>query len=67
MLSMHFARSVTRTTRTGSHWLGRYLAGTRTKGLIFKLDKNESFEVYCDSDWSGKWDREEALHDVDTA
>jgi hypothetical protein len=48
-------------------WLGRYLAGTRTKGLIFKPDKNESFEVYCDSDWSGNWDREEAVHDVDTA
>ena len=48
-------------------WLGRYLAGTKNKGLIFKPDANESFDVYCDADFSGNWDREEADTDPDTA
>lgn len=48
-------------------WLGRYLAGTKDKGLIFKPDENESFDVYCDADFSGNWDRKEADTDPDTA
>ena len=46
-------------------WLGRYLAATRTKGLIFK-PKKQSFDCFVDADFSGNWDREET-DDTDTA
>jgi hypothetical protein len=34
--------------------IGRYLLGTCDKGLIFKPNNN-SFECYCDADFSGNW------------
>jgi hypothetical protein len=47
-------------------WLCRYLVGTRDKGLIYH-PKDKSFDVYCDSDFAGNWDPEEAPDDADTA
>jgi len=36
-------------------WVGRYLYGTRDKGMIYQPNKKKSFEVYCDADFSGNW------------
>ena len=47
-------------------WIGRYLAGTRDKGLILK-PTDDSFDVYADADFSGNWDAKVALEDRDTA
>jgi hypothetical protein len=47
-------------------WLGRYLVATRDKGIIYD-PKEQSFEVYCDADFAGNWDKEIAHWDVDTA
>jgi len=48
-------------------WIGRYLAGTRDKGLILKPDPSKGLEVYCDADFAGAWDKELAGEDIDTA
>jgi len=37
-------------------WLGRYLAGTRTKGTILTPDNSKGLEVYVDADFAGNWD-----------
>jgi len=47
-------------------WIGRYLAGTKDKGLILN-PKNESFQVYVDADFSGNWSKDTAEWDPDTA
>ena len=47
-------------------WLGRYLAATKYKGLIFKPTK-QSFDCYVDADVSGNWCKAEASKDSDTA
>jgi hypothetical protein len=47
-------------------WIGRYLKGTRDKGIILK-PKDNSFDVFCDADFAGNWDRDDAEHDPDTA
>jgi hypothetical protein len=47
-------------------WLGRYLAGTKDKGLIFKPSE-QSFDCHVDADFAGNWDRTEAPNDPDTA
>lgn len=47
-------------------WIGRYLAGTRDKGIILRLN-NESFRVYVDADFSGNWSKDTAEWDPDTA
>ena len=47
-------------------WICRYLAGTKDKGVILKPNTEQSFEVYCDSDFAGNWDKEES-GDPDTA
>jgi hypothetical protein len=48
-------------------WLGRYLAGNRDKGLIFKPDQEQEFNCYVDADFSGNWTTEDAETDMDTA
>lgn len=48
-------------------WLGRYLHGTRDKGLILRPDKSKSIDVYVDADFSGNWEKEGAASDRDTA
>jgi hypothetical protein len=36
-------------------WIGRYLRGTRDKGIILK-PLEQSFECFVDSDFAGNWD-----------
>lgn len=48
-------------------WLGRYLAGTRDKGMIYRPSNDKSFDVYSDADFAGNWDPEGANNDKDTA
>ena len=47
-------------------WLGRYLKGTRDKGIIFRPIKDKDLEVYVDADFVGNWTKEEA-NDRDNA
>jgi hypothetical protein len=47
-------------------WLGRYLAGTRDKGIIMKPEVR-GFECYVDADFAGNWDKDDAMDDPDTA
>jgi len=46
--------------------LGRYLKGTRDKGIIMKPDEQD-FECFVDADFSGNWDADIADNDPDTA
>ena len=48
-------------------WIGRYLLGTRTKGIIMTPDPTKGLEVFVDADFAGAWDKELAGQDVDTA
>ncbi len=34
-------------------WIGRYLAGTRDRGLVLKPDMRKGFEVYVDASFVG--------------
>ena len=47
-------------------WLGRYLKGTRDRGIILNPNK-EGFECFVDADFSGNWDSKVASSDADTA
>ena len=47
--------------------IGRYLLGTRKKGLIYSPNTTMSFECYCDADFSGNWNQATAEEDVTTA
>jgi len=40
-------------------WLGRYLKGTREKGMILK-PTGTSFDVYMDSNFAGNWKHSKA-------
>ena len=48
-------------------WLGKYLKGTRDKGLILKPSDNDGIEVFVDADFSGNWDPKTPHKDRDTA
>ena len=48
-------------------WLGRYLKGTRDKGLILNPKEGSGLEVYVDADFSGNWDPKSPQNDRDTA
>ena len=41
-------------------WIGWYLLGTPREGLILKPDLARSFEVFVDSDFCGKWQKQYA-------
>ena len=47
-------------------WLGRYLAATRDKGIIYSPTE-QSFDCYVDADFAGSWDKDTAEFDPDTA
>jgi hypothetical protein len=47
--------------------IGRYLLGTKDKGIIMTPDPNRSIEVYADADFAGLYDPETALYDPVTA
>ena len=38
--------------------IGRYLLGTKEKGLIIKPDETKSFECFVDASFAGEWSRE---------
>ena len=46
--------------------LGKYLLGTKDKGLILN-PKDHSFDCFCDADFCGNWDRVNADVDPSTA
>ena len=48
-------------------WLGRYLKGTKDKGIILRPDRSKGMEIYCDADFAGAWDPALAGEDIDTA
>ncbi len=35
--------------------LGRYLAGTKERGIVYELDKSMGIECYVDADFAGGW------------
>jgi histone deacetylase 1/2 len=47
--------------------IGRYLLGTKDKGIVFKPDPSRSLEVFADADFCGLYDAETALYDPVTA
>lgn len=47
-------------------WLGRYLVGSRDKGMTYS-PSNQSFDVYVDASFTGDWDPDNAEWDPDTA
>jgi hypothetical protein len=47
--------------------IGRYLLGSRDKGIIMRPDPSRSIEVYADADFCGLYDSETALYDPVTA
>jgi hypothetical protein len=48
-------------------YLVLYLKNTRDLGLKFKPDPWKGFECYCDTDFSGNWNKEFAAYDPSTA
>ena len=38
--------------------IGRYLLGSKTKGMIYSPDLSKGLEVYVDADFVGGWDTE---------
>jgi len=47
--------------------IGRYLLGTRDKGLIFDPNPEALFECFADADYCGNWNRSIAMDNIDTA
>ena len=47
--------------------LARYLKGTRNEGTIMNPNKEKSFEVWVDADFSGNWCKDTAGVDASTA
>ena len=47
--------------------IGRYLIGTRDKGVVMKPDHTKSFECWVDTDFAGNWYEPEAMKDPMTA
>jgi hypothetical protein len=48
-------------------WIGRYLKGTRTEGMILRPDPTKQLEVFVDADFAGNWDPDIAAKDRSTA
>jgi len=47
--------------------LGKYLSGTRTRGIKIRPSRESSFEVYADADFTGQWNCMTANEDKSTA
>jgi len=45
-------------------WIARYLKGSRNKGFTMTPDKTKGLKVYVDADFSGNWDKTDALDDA---
>ena len=41
-------------------WLGRYLKGTRDKGLIIRADPSKNLQMFVDANFAGNWDLKES-------
>jgi hypothetical protein len=48
-------------------WLGRYLKGTRNKGIIYNPKHDSSFDVYVDANFAGDWNRHDCAEENYTA
>ena len=48
-------------------WLGRYLKGNKDKGIYYRPDLSQGFQVYVDASFAGNWDPNVASWDSDTA
>ena len=44
-------------------WLGRYLKGTRDKGIIYKPKHDSSFDVYVDANFAGDWNHHDCAEE----
>ncbi|KAL7573659.1 hypothetical protein ACA910_008346 [Epithemia clementina (nom. ined.)] len=47
--------------------IGRYLLGTRDKGILLQPDGSKSFECWADADFSGNWKKQTAHKDPMTS
>ena len=47
-------------------WLGRYIFGTKDRGIIYSPDERRGLEVFVDADFAGNWDSEDTKN-PDTA
>jgi len=47
-------------------WIGRYLKGTKSKGMVFTPDVTAGLEVHVDADFVGNWDKDDT-ENADTA
>lgn len=47
--------------------IGRYLLATKDKGTILRPNINKQFECWVDADFTGNWDPNIAMENVDTA
>ncbi len=61
----HFSPDPKQPHADAAKWLGRYLKGTKDKGMILK-PKGTSFNIYVNSDYAGNWNHSEATYQ-DTA
>ena len=48
-------------------WIGRYLAASKDKGIIYSPKASAGFEVYVDASFCNNWEQETAEWDADTA
>ena len=48
-------------------WIGRYLAASKDKGIIYSPKASAGFEGYVDSSFCNNWEQETAEWDADTA
>ncbi len=55
----HFSADPRQPHADAVKWLGRYLKGTKDKGMILK-PTGTSFDVYVDADFAGNWKQSEA-------
>ena len=45
--------------REAIRWLGRYILKTRNKGKILKSNMDKDLQVYVDTDFAGKFDKDD--------
>ena len=38
--------------------IGRYLLGSKDRGILFNVSKSHGLECYVDADFAGAWDKE---------
>jgi hypothetical protein len=48
-------------------WLCKYLLATKDDGIIYDPKRDQSIEVYADTDFYGSWNNATAPQDISTA